>query len=248
MRASLATPKETRQSHCSMRYLALAADYDGTLASDGHVDELTVDALRHFITSGRKLIMVTGRQLDDLQTVCPHFELFSRVVSENGALLYDPQSKSQRVLANPPNPELVEELRRRGVPVSAGKVIIATSRPHEKAVLDLIREQRLELQVILNKASVMLPSGVDKGTGLKCALSELGIPLRKTIGVGDAENDEAFLALCGCSVAVANALNALKTRVRLVTVNERGAGVVELINEVLRGGAPVSCRSLRTPS
>jgi len=94
-----------------MRFLALAADYDGTLASHGSVDQPTLDALQRFTESGRKLVMVTGRQLDDLQTVFPHLELFSRVVAENGALLYDPRSKSQRMLAEPPNPAFVEELR-----------------------------------------------------------------------------------------------------------------------------------------
>jgi hydroxymethylpyrimidine pyrophosphatase-like HAD family hydrolase len=194
-----------------MRYLALAADYDGTLASNGHVSQSTLDALQRFIESGRKLIMVTGRQLQDLQTVFPHLELFNRVVAENGALLYDPGSKSQRVLTEPPNRGFVDELQRRGVPVSTGNAIVATWHPHEKTVLDVIREQGLELQVIFNKGAVMvLPSSINKGTGLKCALSELGLSIHNTVGVGDAENDHAFLALCECSVAVANALDALK--------------------------------------
>jgi hydroxymethylpyrimidine pyrophosphatase-like HAD family hydrolase len=30
-------------------------------------------------------VLVTGRELDDLQTVFPHFDLFARVVAENGA-------------------------------------------------------------------------------------------------------------------------------------------------------------------
>lgn len=224
-----------------MRYAALAADYDGTLASDGRVDQPTLDSLQRFIESGRKLVLVTGRQLDDLQIVCPHLELFSRIVAENGALLYDPRSQSQRMLAEPANLIFVEELRRRGVPVSTGNAIIATSRPHEKAVFDVIRERALDLQVIFNKASVMvLPSGVNKGTGLTHAIAELGLSLADTIGIGDAENDQAFLSLCGCSVAVANGLDLLKKRVDLVTRGARGAGVVELIEHVLQDESRLS--------
>ena len=47
-----------------MRYLALATDYDGTIAHDGRVDGPTVDALRRLRASGRRLVMVTGRELD----------------------------------------------------------------------------------------------------------------------------------------------------------------------------------------
>ena len=49
-----------------MRYLALASDYDGTLARDGLMEEATVTALTRLRNSGRKLLMVTGRQLEDL--------------------------------------------------------------------------------------------------------------------------------------------------------------------------------------
>ena len=46
-----------------MRYLALCTDYDGTVAHHGHVDEPTIDALAALKASGRKLILVTGREL-----------------------------------------------------------------------------------------------------------------------------------------------------------------------------------------
>jgi hydroxymethylpyrimidine pyrophosphatase-like HAD family hydrolase len=64
-------------------------------------------------------------------------------------------------------------------------------------------------------------------------LSELRFSPHNTVGVGDAENDDAFLAMCGCSVAVANALPALKERVDLVTAGSHGAGVEELIEKLL---------------
>ena len=49
-----------------MQYLALATDYDGTLATDGRVDHATVDSLRKLHDSGRKILLVTGRQLPEL--------------------------------------------------------------------------------------------------------------------------------------------------------------------------------------
>ena len=81
-----------------MRYLALCCDYDGTIAHHGRVDEPTLAALERLRESGRKLVMVTGRELDDLQTVFPRLDLFARVVAENGALHLSP-GESRRATA-----------------------------------------------------------------------------------------------------------------------------------------------------
>jgi hydroxymethylpyrimidine pyrophosphatase-like HAD family hydrolase len=42
-------------------FLALAADYDGTIAYDGLVDDQTIEALKEFKESSWRLILVTGR-------------------------------------------------------------------------------------------------------------------------------------------------------------------------------------------
>jgi hydroxymethylpyrimidine pyrophosphatase-like HAD family hydrolase len=217
-----------------MRYLALATDYDGTIAHDGVVDAPTVAALRRLRDSGRRVILVTGRELDELLTVFEHCDLFDRIVAENGALLYHPAGKTSRVLSPPPPAEFVAALVSKGVPVSVGRSIVATVEPHEHAVLTAIRDLGLEWHVIFNKGSVMaLPSSVTKATGLAPTLAELGLAAEQTVGVGDAENDHAFLRMCGCSVAVANALPTVKEAVDLVTVGARGAGVTELIDRML---------------
>jgi HAD superfamily hydrolase (TIGR01484 family) len=129
----------------------LATDYDGTLAHDGVVDQATVNALIAFRRSGRKLLLVTGRELPDLKRVFPELDLFDRVVAENGALLYEPAAKKESPLAPEPSPALVETLRKKGVPLSVGRSIIATWEPHEKLVLEAIREHGLELQIVFNK-------------------------------------------------------------------------------------------------
>lgn len=218
-----------------MRYLALASDYDGTLAHDGVVHEKTIEAVERLIHSGRHFILVTGRELADLQNVFPRLDLCERVVAENGALLYNPSTREKRVLAERPPQSFVDSLRSRGVSdISTGDVIVATWHPHETQVIEAIRDSGLELQVIFNKEAVMvLPSGVNKMTGLCAALEELQISQHNVAGIGDAENDHAFLDSCECSIAVANAIPALKERVDSVTNCDRGAGVVELIGEMI---------------
>jgi hydroxymethylpyrimidine pyrophosphatase-like HAD family hydrolase len=218
-----------------MRYHVLAADYDGTLAEHGKVTPTTVAALRALRESGRKLVMVTGRQLPELLEVFPEVPLFDRVVAENGALVYRPGTKESRLLAEPPPPAFARRLSERiGRPLEVGRVIVATWTPNEVAALELINEMGLELQVIFNKGAVMiLPSGVNKALGLQAALDELGLSARNAVGVGDAENDHAFLSICECGVAVGNALASLKDRADIVTSGERGAGVEELVRSIV---------------
>src|SRR2546422_922253 len=131
-----------------MRYHALACDYDGTIAHDGQLSESTIRALEQVRESGRKVILVTGRELDDLILVCPRLDLFDRVVAENGALLYRPATREEKVL-------------------------------------------------------------------------------------GDAENDHAFLHMCECSVAVANALETLKQHVDWVASKRHGEGTSELCRALI---------------
>jgi HAD superfamily hydrolase (TIGR01484 family) len=230
-----------------MRFRALATDYDGTIATDGHVDEPTLDALQRLRNAGYALILVTGRELPDLQHTFSDLDLFDLAVVENGALLHRLSDQSEQPLADPPPQALVDELLHRGVsPFSVGRSIVATWEPHEKTVLEIIRDLGLEYHVIFNKGAVMvLPSTVTKATGLKAALAELGIAPEQVVGVGDAENDHAFLDLCGFSVAVANAIPALAERVDWVTKKPRGAGVVELVERLLADDLPEATRRQR---
>jgi len=218
-----------------MYFLALATDYDGTLAHGGVVSEQTLTALCRLKDTGRRLILVTGRELDDLQSVFRDVAVFDRVVAENGALLFDPGSGSERVLAEPPPALFIERLQaRRLEPLSIGRVIVATREPGEKLVLDVIRELGLELQIIFNKGAVMvLPAGVNKATGLAAALEDLGLSPHNVVGVGDAENDHAFMSACGASAAVANALPTLKAEADHVLAASHGAGVEELIERMI---------------
>jgi hydroxymethylpyrimidine pyrophosphatase-like HAD family hydrolase len=217
--------------HEEMRYQALACDYDGTLATGGHVARDTVNALQRLRASGRRLVMVTGRQVGDLLSVFPEVALFDRVVAENGAVVHTPANGVTRALAEAPPPALLAALRAAGIePLGVGRVVVATERPHDTVAAQVIRGLGLDWQVILNREAVMLlPTRVDKASGLAAALEEMNLSARNVVAVGDAENDDRLLACCACGVAVANAVPALKRHARLVMAGESGAGVVELV-------------------
>lgn len=218
-----------------MRFLALATDYDGTLARGGAVPGEVVEALKRLKAGGRRLIMVTGRELGDLKSIFPDYAIFDRIVAENGAHLFRPDTQEETLLGQPPPREFDDLLRVKGVPAFArGKVIVATHEPWQEAVLESIRELSLEHQVIFNKGAVMvLPPGVNKARGLAAALEDLSLSPRNVVAVGDAENDNALLEYCECGVAVADALPGLKLRADWVTRGGAGDGVVELVERML---------------
>lgn len=218
-----------------MRYRTLVVDYDGTLATGERVAPATVSALGRARESGRDLVLVTGRELDELLDIFPGITLFDRVVAENGAVIYTPATGLQHLLGEPPSDAFVDDLRDRDVwPLSVGQVIVATWHPHEHAVLDAISRHGLELNVIFNRSAVMvLPPDITKASGLAVALRELRRSARNTICAGDAENDQSMFHMCERSVAVANAIPSVQAHADLVTHSQNGSGVVELVDRLL---------------
>ena len=218
-----------------MKYRLLATDYDGTIAHHGAVDAATVEALHKFKESGRKVILVTGREIPDLHSVFSETAIFDLIVAENGALLYWPLTKVERPVATPPPQQFPEILREKAVnTLSVGRVIVATIDVYEKPLRETIAELNLDLEIIPNKGALMvLPRGIDKGFGLAAALRELKIDPSEVVAVGDAENDHSLFRGAGFSAAVANALPELKACASWVTPSSHGAGVRELIEKIL---------------
>ena len=116
-----------------MRYVALACDYDGTIAHDGAVADSLVDALARLKDSGRRLLLVTGRELDDL---C---EVFARSSSSIVSSRRTAQCSIDPRLARWPDPgrSAARVLRRRRLqasrassPCRSGAAIVATWEPH----------------------------------------------------------------------------------------------------------------------
>lgn len=223
------------------KFQAIACDYDSTLAHEGRVAPETVKVLRRARAAGKKLILITGRRLEDLGRVFSETSVFDLVVGENGGLLWQPTAKLEEPLCAEPSGKFLAALTLRQVPLSVGKTVVATYRPYETVVQEAIDKSNLDLAITFNRESVMvLPRGIDKASGLRAALSCLQIDSSHVVGIGDAENDLSFLRLCGFSVAVANAIESLKSQVDHVTRLEDGAGASIVIQRVIAGGELVA--------
>ena len=213
-----------------VRFRALACDFDGTIAADGAVAPATLTALERVRGSGRRLILVTGRTSPQLEAVFGRWDVFDRIVLENGAVLVDPSTRADRLLCPPVSDHLVHELRRRGVePMAVGRAVCATGVGHLETIRGAIQDLGLPLHTVVNRGGVVvLPVGVSKASGTATALREVGETSAACVAAGDAENDLPMLGLAGCGVAVANALEEVKAASDLVTSRPDGAGVAEL--------------------
>ena len=133
-------------------------------------------------------MLATGRHLDDLRRVFPKIDVCDRIVAENGAVLYDPASRDETLLTEVPPPEFLSALREAGVKFDVGRAIISSWTPAETAILDAIKKMALDYQVIFNKGAVMvLPSGVNKATGVTKGLESLLLSPHNTVSIGHAE-------------------------------------------------------------
>ena len=218
-----------------VRFRVLACDFDGTIATEGVVAPATLTALERVRRSGRRLILVTGRTAPQLEMVFDRWDVFDRVVLENGAILVDPSAGTERLLCAPVSSRLEPELHRRGVePLAVGRAVYAGSVRHLEVIREAIRDLGLSLDLAVNRGGVViLPRGVSKLSGAAAALFDIGETAGACVAVGDAENDLPMLAFAGCGVAVANALAEVKAAADLVTRRPAGEGVAELAGSLV---------------
>ena len=220
------------------RWSVLASDFDGTLATQGWVPVETLAAVSRFRSAGGTFVLVTGRRLPELYEVFPETDqIADRVVAENGGILHDPSNPPAVTLTVSPPVEIKDVLVECGVgDVEIGEVLVSAWRDDEIAIRRAAHRlaQVWPCQVVPNKDRVMLmPAGVDKGTGLAAAVATLGVSLRDVLAIGDGENDVAMLRAAGLGVAVADAVPALQAHADLLTRGAASAGVVEAIDCLL---------------
>lgn len=214
---------------------AVAIDFDGTLAQGDRAHPDALMALTELRQAGVQVVLVTGRILSELRAVFPDVDdLIDVVVAENGAVVAC--RASTWTLADPVSEDLCSALVDQGVRFRRGEVLLACEASDQTKVLAEVRRLELEYQLVRNRGAVMvLPSGVSKGSGLLEALGELGISHHNVIAIGDAENDHSLLDVSELGVAVASAVDSLKSRAD-VTLDSDGEGLAAFLRGPVVGG------------
>ena len=209
---------------------ALACDYDGTLALEDKIGGAVRDALERARRAGLRLILVTGRTFFELTRVCDCLEVFDAVVAENGAVLYYPGSAMLSDEGPAPPERLVRELDRRGVAYQLGRVIVGATRAEEPAVRAALLASGVSRDLVYNRGFLMLlPGGVDKGTGVQSTLRFFGLSFQDVLAFGDAENDLPLFGACGWSACPEDAEPAVRASADWVFAGYNGDGVAAAI-------------------
>lgn len=194
-----------------MKLSTIALDFDGTIARNDVLDPGVRQAIAEVRAQGIIVVLVTGRILADLQRVAGELHFVDAVVAENGAVIEFPDSGYSRVVGQSPPPALLNELRREGIPFSAGQSILDAHADAAPRILAVLQRLELPLALAFNRSRVMvLPQAISKATGLHQALTILRLSRHNTVAIGDAENDHELLHLCEVGVAVAWGSEVLK--------------------------------------
>ena len=81
----------------------------------------------------------------------------------------------------------------------------------------------------------ILPKGISKGTVLKKLAEHLGVDMKKTIAVGDYNNDISMIRAAGIGIAVANANDDVKAYADHVTVDHEQHALARIIADIEEG-------------
>ncbi|MBS1164298.1 MAG: HAD-superfamily hydrolase, subfamily [Proteobacteria bacterium] len=214
----------------------LAADYDGTLADRGRMSADTVAALRSLRAGGFRLILVSGRRLDNIRQVCGELDLFDAVILENGAVSFCPATGTEQLIAPAVDERFLADLARElpGEPLFVGRSMVATAAGNAGCVEVLIALGGYDLEVVgCGRRILVLPKGINKRSGLSHALASLGLHRDQVIAVGDEENDMELFKGCALTAAVGNAAPELKATANLVLPGESGQSVQCLVDMLL---------------
>lgn len=218
-----------------MRYRVFITDFDGTLADKGRVAMATWTRLADFRREGGRVIVATGRRLDDLLEIFPLAGSLDAIVAEDGAVVTWTDSGEIHFLGDPPPAEALRWLRGRLPTAGFGQVIIAGSLEDLPVFEQWAERFGLNLRFQLNKHSLMaVPSGIDKATGVSRVLNRWGVDWNHAFGAGDAENDLPFLTRCALRATVANALPQVKLAAHFVAPSPASEGVQEILEHALK--------------
>jgi len=211
---------------------AVVVDVDGTLTGERRRMSLeAVEALRRVSDSGVKVMLASGNVLPIAYAVSTYMGFDGPIIAENGGIV----SYMQQVwvLGDPVAPREAYEYLKTRMPVER----LFTDRWRETEI-GLKRETSLEeVRAVLKDHPVdvqttgyalhIMSKGMDKFRGVEKACELLGISVHQVAAIGDSENDEMMLRMCGAGIAVENASEESRVAADYVAKGPNGEGVVE---------------------
>lgn len=186
-----------------MKCLAVALDFDGTIAVNDQLDPGVREAIGSLRSANIVVLIVTGRILSELERVAGNLHFVDAVVAENGAVIHFPDSGYTKRLGDAPPDSLIQAARLEGVSIQVGSSVVETDAHEAARVLAILQRLELPLALSFNRGRLMvLPQSVSKATGLREIFKGLRLSLHNAIAIGDGENDHELLRSCEFGIAV----------------------------------------------
>lgn len=216
-----------------MKFLAVALDYDGTIATNDTLDPQVRIAIAEIRAQNIIVLIVTGRILSELQRVAGDLNFVDAVVAENGATIYFPETGYSRMLGDPAPQNLVQAIRLEGTACTVGECIVEADANEGTRILATLRRLELPLALLFNRGRLMiLPQAVSKATGLKEVFKILRLSVHNAVAIGDAENDHELLKSCECGVAVGWGSGALQSAADLVLPGDGPHAIADFLHQL----------------
>ncbi len=219
---------------------AVAIDFDRTLTDESF--EVT-EKVKDYLLEAKKdmvIIIASGRTFDFFKENAL-LDIGHIFVIENGAQIFingNPvptptgPTETQDRISDKIKSELTGELIREKIPFRSGRKIISVKRVYEESVNRIVEGMDVRLEYNVDDIMI-LPAGMDKGSGVMMAAALAGLD-GGIAAVGDAENDVKLFEVADLKGAVANAIPELKVMADFVSEKPYGEGVIEFI-EFIKG-------------
>lgn len=220
----------------SLNNVAVVSDYDRTLAceSDGFRIKEEVARIINEFSKKAVFIVASGREERVIKALAPTLQPSAWVLENGAKLIVGGKTyfiKSDRWDEN--RETIVKILERERIYYSLGEVIVyvngvAARRPDLERLLKDLGDLEWNRQDLM-----VLPRGVNKGSGARKALELLGFK-GKVYAIGDSENDAKLFEIADVKVAVQNAIEQIKAIADYVLDEPNGKGVIKFLRALMQ--------------
>lgn len=224
-----------------MQEKIFAVDIDGTITENGggriHLDAL--DALRHMIRLGHKVIFVSGRSSVEGYVLSVFGGMTRIAVGENGgAITFGPSD--HKLLGNKDECMKAFELLKSKIPEAKEKPVfprmteVVLERTFDlELAKKIITENNMPVEMSDSQYAFHINSkGINKGRGFSEVLAMLSASTENVIAIGDSETDVSLFKMSGLSIALGNALESVKSQASMTVSGKSGDGVIEALEYI----------------
>lgn len=224
-----------------MQEKIFAVDIDGTITENGggRINLDALDALRHMIRLGHKVIFVSGRSSIEGYILSVFGGMTRIAVGENGgAITFGPSD--HKLLGNKDECMKAFELLKSKIPEAKEKHVFPRM---TEVVLERTFDLELAKKIIADSnmpvdlsdsqyAFHINSKGINKGRGFSEVLTMLSASPADVIAIGDSETDVPLFKVSGLSIALGNALENVKSQASMTVSGKAGDGVIEALEYV----------------